>query len=121
MKQAKEKFTALVASQLYEILLVDSHFSVYENKKLVRAIDDEEIEFYDTFILVEVPVDILHKRISQDSKQRTRESCDKEKIAQHSIYERSIAHDIKQRCNREVIEVENIDLGKAIKKVEESI
>lgn len=121
MKQAREKFTALVASKLYEILLVDSHFSVYENKKLVRAIDDEELELYDTFILVEVPVDILHTRIWQDSKQRTRESCDKEKITEHSIYERGVAYDIKKRYNRELIEVENIDLEKAIEKVEESI
>ncbi|MEI6774128.1 MAG: AAA family ATPase [bacterium] len=119
MRQAKEKFRNIISHQIYETLLVDSHFSVYENKKLVKAIDDEDLELYTTFILVEVPIDLLHERISQDNKERTRESCDKEKIQQHGVYERTIAEDLKQRCNIALIEIENIDLERTIEKIQE--
>ncbi len=121
MQQANERFRKIVASQLYDTLLVDNHFSVYENKQLVKAIDDKDIGLYDTFILVEVPVDILHERISQDTKERTRESCDREKIVQHSRYERSVAEQVKERSKRELIEIENIDLEKAIEEIQEKI
>jgi adenylate kinase len=121
MQQAKERFRKIIASQLYDILLVDNHFSVYENKQLVKAIDDEELALYDTLILVEVPIDILHKRISQDNKERTRESCDKEKIVQHRSYERSVAEELKKRYKRQLIEIENIDLKKAIEEIQEKI
>jgi adenylate kinase len=121
MQQANERFRKIVASQLYDTLLVDNHFSVYENKQLVKAIDDKDIGLYDTFILVEVPVDILHERISQDTKERTRESCDREKIVQHSRYERSVAEQVKERSKRELIEIENIDLEKAIGEIQEKI
>ena len=121
MKQARERFKDMISHQLYETMLVDSHFSVYENKQLVKAIDDEELELYNTFILVDVPADILYTRISQDNKERTRESCNREKIDQHRAYERAIAEDLKKRCGRELIEVENIDLKKSIEKIEEKI
>jgi adenylate kinase len=121
MKQARERFQDMISRQLYETILVDSHFSVYENKKLVKAIDDEEIELYNTFILVDVPTDILHSRISQDNKERTRESCDRKKIHQHRTYERAIAEEVKKRCGRELIEVENMDLKETVKKIEERI
>jgi len=121
MKQAKERFKDMISHQLYETLLVDSHFSVYENKQLVKAIDDEELELYNTFILVDVPADILYTRISQDNKERTREGCDRSKIGQHRAYEKSVAEDLKKRCNIELIEVENVDLEKSIEKIEERI
>lgn len=121
MKEAKERFRKVIASQLYETLLVDNHFSVYENKQLVKAIDDEELALYDTFVLVEVPVDILHTRIGKDNKERTRESCDREKILQHSVYERSVAEEMKKKWKKEVIEVENINLKETIEKIQGSI
>ena len=121
MQQAKERFRKVLASKLYDTLLVDNHFSVYENKHLVKAIDDEELALYDTLILVEVPIDILHERISQDKKERTRESCDREKIVQHSRYERSIAEEVKKKWKRELIEVENINLERTIEKIQEKI
>lgn len=121
MQQAKERFKKVIASQLYETLLVDNHFSVYENKQLVKAIDDEDLALYDAFVLVEVPVDILHERISQDNKERTRESCDREKIAQHRSYERSVAEEVKKKWKKEVIEVENINLKETIEKIQGKI
>ena len=121
LQEAKKKFRDIVTSELYDILLVDNHFSVYENKQLVKALDDEDIALYDTFILVNVPADILHTRISQDNKQRTRESCDKEKMVHHSIYERKIAEEIKKKWNIDLIEVENIDLHESIKEVQKRI
>lgn len=121
MQKAKERFKEVIASEIYDILLVDNHFSVYESNQLVKAIDDEDLALYDTFVFVDVPIDILHSRIAQDSKERTTQSCDKEKILQHSIYERTVAEDLKQRYNIELIEVENIDLTRSIEKIQERI
>lgn len=121
MKEAKERFRKMIARQLYETLLVDNHFSVYENKKLVKAIDEEDLELYDTFILVDVPTDILYTRISQDSKQRTNESCDREKIEQHRAYERSIAEELRNKSNISFMEIENIELAKSIERIQRSI
>lgn len=121
MGKAKEMFIQLISSEIYDMLLIDNHFSVYQDNKLVQAIDDDEAIYYDKFVLIEVPSNILRERILQDNKQRIKEAFQVSKIEDHLKYERSVAINLKQRLWLDFYMVQNIILSDTIQKIKEFI
>ncbi|MEI8091550.1 MAG: hypothetical protein WCG98_04930 [bacterium] len=121
MDTARKRFEYTIEQELYDILLIDNHFSVYQNQELVRAIDDEELALYDKFILMEVPSDTLYQRVVNDKKERIMETFDIQKIIKHSEYERAVAFDFKHRFNIELLTLENVNLDDTITKIKNFI
>lgn len=121
MKETIKKFEDIVSWHIYDLLLVDNHFSVYQNQKLEKAINDEEIKMYDKFILIEVPREILYQRIVNDKKERILEAFDINNIIRHSEYEREVAFNLVKRLNIELLNIQNIDLKNTIDNITEFI